>query len=167
MAFVKKDFDALNGNVFDKIGKDWMLISAEKNGMVNTMTASWGGMGVLWGENVAFVFIRPQRYTYEFTEDSDYMTLSFFDEKYRKALSYLGTRSGRDEDKITNAGMHVTFVEDAPAFEEASVTLVCRKLYSDILKEECFIDEKMLAHYEKKDFHRVYVVKIEAVYTKE
>lgn len=167
MEFVKADLDALNGSVFEKIGKEWMLVSAEKDGRVNTMTASWGGLGVLWKENVAFVFIRPQRYTYEFTEGSEYMTLSFFDGKYKNELSYLGTRSGRDEDKITNAGMHVTYVDGLPTFEEASCAVLCRKLYSDMIKEECFIDKDMLSNYEKKDFHRVYVVKIEAVYTKQ
>ena len=166
MDFEKRDIDKLTGNVFDAVGNGWMLITAEKDGKVNTMTASWGGFGVLWGKRVAFVFIRPQRYTYEFTENSDRMTLSFFDEKYRKALSYLGTHSGRDSDKIAEAGLNTKRVGGEAAFTEASAVMVCRKLYADDLKEECFLDEEALLHYEKKDYHRVYVVEVESVYTK-
>lgn len=167
MGFVKKELSEFPYNAFDAIGRDWMLVTAEKNGAVNTMTASWGGVGKLWNEPVAFVFIRPQRFTYGFTEDADRMTLSFFGGEHKNELSYLGTKSGRDEDKITNVGFHVTFLEDAPAIEEAKCVLVCRKLYSDMLKKDCFIDEKMLSHYPGEDFHRVYVAKIEAMFTKE
>lgn len=167
MSFIKQDIEKLEGNVFNEIGNEWMLVTAEKDGKVNTMTASWGGEGVLWNQNVAFVFIRPQRYTYEFTESSEYMTLSFFGGEYKKELSYLGSHSGRDEDKITKTGLHVEYVDSHPTFSEAAKVLVCRKLYSDMIKEDCFTDKSMLSCYEKKDFHRMYVVKVEAVYTKE
>ena len=100
MDFIRREISSLKGNVFEDIGNGWTLITAEKDGKVNTMTASWGGFGFLWGKRVAFVFIRPQRYTYEFTESSEYMTLSFFNESEKKALGYLGTHSGRDGDKI-------------------------------------------------------------------
>ena len=80
---------------FEKIGSQWMLISAEKDGKVNTMTASWGGVGVLWGKNVVTVYIRPQRYTKEFVDANDTFTLSFFDGNYMKELGYLGKVSGR------------------------------------------------------------------------
>lgn len=167
MSFVKQDIEKLRGNVFNEIGNEWMLVTAEKDGKVNTMTASWGGQGVLWNENVAFVFIRPQRYTYEFTENSEYMTLSFFGGEYKKELAYLGNHSGRDEDKIAKTGLHVEYVDSRPVFSEATKVLVCRKLYSDMIKEDCFIDKAMLSCYAKKDFHRIYVVKVEAVYIKE
>ncbi len=167
MSFKKIGIEDLSGNVFREIGEEWMLVSAEKEGVVNTMTASWGGMGVLWKENVAFVFIRPQRYTYEFTEESEYMTLSFFGGDHKKELSYLGTHSGRDEDKVAAVDFHHTKVDGHPTFEEAEKVFVCRKLYSDMIKEDCFIDKSMLSCYEKKDYHRVYVVKVETVYTKE
>ena len=87
----------LHSDAFTMIGKEWMLVSAERDGVVNTMTASWGGMGILWNKKVAFVFLRPQRYTKEFIDQKDCFTLSFYDEEYRKTLSYLGTVSGRDE----------------------------------------------------------------------
>lgn len=150
----------LSGSVFDRIGKQWMLVSAAKDGRVNMMTASWGGMGVLWNKNVAFVFIRPQRYTYEFTESSDVMTLSFFGEEYRDMLRYMGTKSGRDVDKCAYPGLTVSVVDGAPRFDEAEVTLTVKKLYADIIKEDCFVDSTPMATYAAKDFHRVYVCEI-------
>lgn len=167
MAFIKRDIYSIEGNVFDSIGREWMLVTAEKDGIVNTMTASWGGFGVLWGKSVAFVFIRPQRYTYGFTESTREITLSFFGGEYKKELSYLGTHSGKNENKIEKAGLNLCRIDGKPAFSEATVVVTCRKLYSDMIKEECFTDIAMLSHYAEKDFHRVYVFEIESVYTKE
>ena len=95
--------EELEKNVFHMIGKEWLLVTAEKEGKVNTMTASWGGLGVMWGKNVAYIVLRPQRYTKEFVDAGETFSLSVLDEEYRKTLSYLGTVSGRDEDKITKA----------------------------------------------------------------
>ena len=165
MSFQKVDIKELALNPFVKIGKEWMLVTARDGEKVNTMTASWGGMGVLWSENVAFVFIRPQRYTYEFVEKSDRFTLSFFDGEYKKELSVLGTVSGRDGDKIAQVGFDVCDVDGEPAFEQAKLVLVMKKLYRDVLKEECFLEaapnEK---NYPEKDYHVVYVARIEAAY---
>lgn len=158
----------LDGNVFRMIGDDWMLVTAtDAKGSVNTMTASWGGMGILWGEPVCFVFVRPQRHTHEFTESGDKITLSFFGGGNRSALNYCGTVSGRDTDKIKNAGL-TTIVTDegAVGFSEAKVIISCHKLYSDKLKKECFHEVALLSNYRNDDFHTVYVYKIDGVYTK-
>ena len=125
--------EQLQRSVFTMIGKEWLLITAKKGNQVNTMTASWGGMGILWNKQVAFIFIRPQRYTKEFVDASDTLSLSFYDESYRKQLSYLGTVSGRDEDKIKKANLHITFDEDTPYFEEANTILIGRKLFTQQL----------------------------------
>ena len=92
-------------DTFDLIGKQWMLGTAGTKDSFNTMTASWGGLGWLWNKPVAFVFIRPERYTHDFIESSDRMTLSFFSEAYRKALQFCGTRSGRKVNKIEATGL--------------------------------------------------------------
>ncbi len=158
------------GNVFRMIGDEWMLVTAtDKDGGYNTMTASWGGMGILWGEPVAFVFVRPQRYTHEFTESGDRATLSFFGGSCRSELSYCGTTSGRDTDKIADTGLTpVETDEGSVGFEQAKVIISCRKLYSDKLCEAGFHDEKVrAAAYPKRDYHTVYVYKIEGVYVKE
>jgi flavin reductase (DIM6/NTAB) family NADH-FMN oxidoreductase RutF len=97
--------DQITDNVFKLIGSDWMLITAGTLHEFNTMTASWGGMGVLWNKNVCWCVIRPHRYTYRFTEDADRFTLSFFEEEHRGILKFCGTRSGRDVDKLAATGL--------------------------------------------------------------
>ena len=159
--------ETLNENVFEMIGKDWMLISAEKDGKTNTMTASWGGTGVLWNKNVAYIFIRPQRYTKEFVDFSDKLSLCVLPESYKKELSYLGTVSGRDEDKITKAGLNVKKYDDVPYFDEARLTFICKKLYAQELKEDCFIETDLIDKcYKQRDFHMMYVVEIEKILEK-
>ena len=153
-------------NVFRLIGKDWALITAKGEGTTNAMTASWGGMGVLWNKPVAFCFIRPQRFTYSLTQQSDRFSLSFFTEEHRAALRLCGTVCGKDTDKITQAGLHTGTVNGVPYIKEARLVLVCRKLYTDMLREECFIDPTLLSNYKDSDFHRVYAVEIEQAYLK-
>lgn len=158
----------LNKNVFDMIGNQWMLITAEKNGVVNTMTASWGGMGILWNRKVAYIFIRPQRYTKEFVDESDTLSLTFFDKSYKSELKYLGTVSGKDENKIEKAGLHIVHEANTPYFEEAELTFICKKLYHQELKEEFFIDKQLNDQtYPFKDYHTMYVVEIEKILMKE
>ena len=158
------------GNAMKMIGDDWTLITAEKkDGSVNTMTASWGFMGVLWNKPVCAVFIRPQRHTLGFVEASERLSLTFFSEKHRAALRLCGTKSGRDMDKITAADLTLCHTENGvPYFKEAKTVLVCRKLYEDVLKPECFIDEGVLAaNYPAKDYHKVFICEIEQVWTDE
>ena len=153
--------------ILDRIGKDWMLITAEANGKANTMTASWGCMGILWNKPVAICFIRPSRHTYTLAEEAEHLSLSFFaDESSRAALRYCGTHSGRDGDKFAAAGLTLAHTEDGiPYPSEASLVLCCRKLYADDLKEASFLDPALLpANYPTGDLHRVYICAIEAVY---
>lgn len=160
----------LPDNFFARIGDDWMLITAENShGEVNTMTASWGCAGILWNKPVAICFIRPQRYTYGIVEDAETLTLSFFAEgQYRDALRYCGTKSGRDGDKFAATGLTVDHAENGvPYVDEANLVLVCRKLYADDLKENCFIDPEMLKHYAARDYHRFYICEIAEVLVRE
>lgn len=154
--------DMLKESVFSLIGDRWMLVAAtDKSGRTNAMTASWGGMGVLWGKKVAFVFIRPQRYTKRFVDEAAKFTLSFFDDSYKNMLGYMGKVSGKDEDKIAKSGLTVTDRNGAPVFKEASLTLVCRKMYRDTLKEENLIDKSIIEKwYPQRDYHDVYVAEI-------
>jgi flavin reductase (DIM6/NTAB) family NADH-FMN oxidoreductase RutF len=158
----------LEGNVFEQIGKDWALITAMKkeSGDVNTMTASWGGMGVIWRDPSFVCVIRPQRYTYEFSENADILTLSFFDEKYRDALKICGTKSGRDGNKIAEAGLTVVHDGEAAYFDEAKTVLVGRKVYTDMLREDSFVDKSIISTHYNGDLHRFYVCKIERVLIK-
>ncbi len=153
---------ALRDNPFQLIGRDWMLITAGTTENFNTMTASWGGLGHLWNRDVAFCFVRPQRYTFGFMERAAYFTLSFFPESQRAALDYCGSHSGRDVDKIAATGL--TPISDetgAIYFAQARLVLICRKLYGGDIVRAAFTDPTVPAEvYPKGDFHRMYVGEI-------
>lgn len=157
----------LTENPFKLIGDEWTLITAGTSDAFNTMTASWGGLGVLWNKNVATIYIRPQRYTYEFTEKNDTFTLSFFTEDYKKELGFCGKHSGRDCDKVKECGLSAIEVDGSMAFSEAKLILVCKKLYHDDIKPENLYDDSIdKANYPNKDYHRMYIGEIIKVYVK-
>ncbi len=160
-------FSQLDYNTASNLKNDWMLITAGRDGDWNTMTASWGGFGYLWNKDVAFIFIRDTRHTYGFAEKQDRFTLTFFDGKYKDALTYLGRNSGRDGDKVAAAGLTPKAIDGGMTFEEAKITLVCKKLYRDDIKKDCFtVDGICDKVYAANDYHRMYVVEIEDVYIK-
>lgn len=159
--------EEIQNNTFKMIGKDWMLITAAKEDAVNTMTASWGGFGVMWNKNVVYIVIRPQRYTKEFVDMADTFSLSFFDKGFEDEMAYLGRVSGRDEDKISKAKLKVIYKDETPYFENASMAMICKKLYSQEYKEEGFIDTKVIEEsYPNKDFHTLYIAEITKVLIK-
>lgn len=155
------------GNVFEKIGKEWMLITAGDADNCNTMTASWGGLGVLWATNVSFAFIRHSRYTYGFVENGAYYSLCFFSQEYRPVLTLCGKVSGRDTDKIAEAGLTPVFDREAPYFAEASVVLICRKVYADEIDKNHFVDPGLEQFYQDNDYHRMYIGEIVHLLEKE
>lgn len=167
MAFREIDVKQLQLNPFAKIGDEWMLITAGDEKKVNTMTASWGGMGVLWGHNVVTVYVRPQRYTREFIDAQDSFSLSFFD-GYKKELGVLGSVSGRDKDKINDVKFNVTYLDGVPTFEEAKLVLIVEKVYVDMIKPECFLDTSLdTTCYPKRDHHIVYIARVKKAYVKD
>ena len=156
-------------SAFDLIGKEWMLVTAGNKEKLNTMTASWGGIGWLWNKPVAFVFIRPERYTHDFIERESRLTLSFYKEEFRNILQFCGTKSGRDVDKVKETGLEPIALESgAMAFEQARLTLDCRKLFKSPMTAANFIDKSILEKWYGSQsggsLHDVYVVEIEGVY---
>lgn len=165
--FKRISAQAIKDNVFRLIGDDWGLVTAEQNGSVNMMTISWGGVGVMWNKPVAFTFIRPQRHTFGFLENGSGFTISFFDEEYRKALGFCGSKSGRDYDKVKETGLTVAYTGDGlPYFEEARLVLVCKKLYAQFLNEESVADGGQVLQYYQDDYHRMYISEIKEVLAK-
>ena len=141
----KLEVKDLKENFFEAIGKEWMLVTAGTKEKFNTMTASWGGIGWLWNKPVAFVFIRPERYTYEFVEKNDHLTLSFLGEENKKIHAVCGSKSGRNIDKVKETGLKPVFTENGNVlFEQARLSLECKKLYADGIKPECFLDKESL-----------------------
>jgi flavin reductase (DIM6/NTAB) family NADH-FMN oxidoreductase RutF len=166
----KVDINHINGeDVFKLIGSDWMLVCAGEKENFNMMTASWGGIGWLWNKPVAFVFIRPERYTHEFVEEHDRMSLSFFSESRRETLKFCGSKSGRDLDKCKETGLSAIELESgAVTFEDARIVLDCRKLFKTSMDKACFIDKEILSRWYHDNpggsLHDIYVVEIESVY---
>lgn len=168
MAFVELAPGQMPGNPFEMIGKEWMLIAAGDDSGCNAMTAAWGGLGEVWNKPVSFAFVRPQRYTYQFVERCAGYSLCFFGEEGRAMMRYMGTASGRDEDKIQKAGLTVAFSDGVPYFEQARLVLICRKLYRQDLAEDCFVDRQTLeSSYPLRDFHRMYVGEVTRVLVRE
>lgn len=160
--FRELDPEQLTDNPFKLVGKDWMLIAGGGVADVNMMTASWGGLGVLWGKPVAFVFVRPSRHTYGRIEDNTRFTCNFFTENFRDALNLCGSKSGRDLDKVKATGLTPRADDDGAAyFDEARLVLVCRKLYHADIDPARFLDAGIASNYPTGDYHRMYVAEIE------
>ncbi len=156
--------ESLSINPFTSIGARWMLITSGTMDSWNTMTASWGGLGVIWHKNVSYAFVRYSRYTYEFMERNRSFTISFFPEKYREALSYCGSHSGRDVDKSLKTGLSpFPPSEDTVSFSQAELVMVCKKLYAGGINPEDFTDPSVSNNYPSKDYHKMYIGEIERV----
>lgn len=165
--FTKSGVEGFHENPFSLIGHQWMLITAGTPESHNAMTASWGGLGVLWQKNVATIFIRPTRYTLEFVEKHEVFTLSFFSHEHRGALNIFGSESGRHVDKTQKAGFTpIPTEEGGTSFEQAELVIQCRKLYHQDLDPAGFLDPSIEALYPLKDYHRVIVGEIQAIYRK-
>lgn len=163
MAFKEVDPKSLEVNPFSKIGRQWMLVTAGTPDFFNTMTASWGGVGVFWGKDVATCYIRPQRRTKFFMDNNDTFTLSFITEEHRAALKLLGSVSGNDDpDKVAKTDVTPFAVDDTVAFEESDLVLVCRKLYvQDMVPQGIVVKPNDAKWYPDKDYHTMYIGEIQ------
>jgi len=167
MKFNNVDVTRIEMGPFYKLDKEWALLTAGNEQKFNAMTVSWGFFGTMWNKPAATVFSRPSRYTKVFLEREDHFSLSFFDDSYKKLLGYFGSVSGRDEDKVTKSGLTPLFEEEcgAPYFGEASLVLICKRLYCGDLKESGFLDKGLIAeNYPSRDFHSFYIGEVIKAY---
>jgi flavin reductase (DIM6/NTAB) family NADH-FMN oxidoreductase RutF len=146
--------------IFRQWDKRWFVLAAGDfvSGKFNAMTVSWGSLGIMWNRPFVQVVVRPTRFTFRFTEEFDTFTLSAFPERYRKALDILGSKSGRDGDKIASAGLTPAASGQvaAPSFAEAELTFECRKIYWDDFHPERFMNPAIERNYSRQDYHRIY-----------
>lgn len=127
----------------------------------NTMTIGWGQIGTIWGKEVFVCYVRPNRYTYQFMEENDYFTISFYDSSYRNAMGILGTKSGRDTNKEAEVNFHPVDVDGiTTTFKEAKLSLVCKRIYKQDLDASQVISEVKNKYYAKEPFHRLYIGEI-------
>ncbi len=169
-----KDFKAIRpeeitDNVFKLMDKDWMLVTAGIPGNYNTMTASWGHLGIVWSLPIAIAYIRPQRYTFQFASQYEEFTLSFFTEEFRDALDFCGSHSGRDTDKALETGLTPMETDRGNmTFRQARMILECRKIYTDQLKKENFlVPEIAREKYPNDDFSHIFMGQILHVWQKQ
>ena len=158
----------LKKNPFEMIGKDWLLITAGTKESCNAMTASWGGVGEMWGKHVVYLVIRPQRYTKEFVDRQEQLSVCVLPDSYRSVYNYMGQASGRDEDKIAKSGLTVAFEDGVPFFQESSTVFLCRKLFAQPFEEASFLDPSLIEKwYPEKDYHTLYICEIQKVLVKQ
>ena len=165
--FEKIDIKDLSFKPFELIGSEWMLLTAGDLQKHNTMTASWGGVGIMWNNPVVTTYIRPQRYTKEFIDKEKYFTVSFYDNQFKPALQLCGTKSGREINKTKEAGLIPKTFGKSIAFEQAKLVIVCEKQYVQQIEPKNFIDRQIINNaYPNKDFHFMYISKIVESYVK-
>ena len=167
---IKKDLSSYNLNIFNELGKKWGIVTGgNKETGFNCLTVSWGGFGVIWGKNVAYVFVRHSRYSFEFLEKSDSVTISFLSDDYKKAKGLIGTVSGRDTDKMSDAGLHYTYDEniDGAYITEAEYCFTMKQLYKVDLPYESLSQDILDRYYPQGDMHRMYVCEIKDFLVKE
>ena len=124
----QKEFKA-----FGMFRDQWALATAGTIDNFNTCTIGWGSIGTIWTRaagNIVTIYVNPERYTWEFLMKNDYFTVSFFPEQYREDLQYLGTHSGRDEDKVAKTSLTPVAAGESVTFKEAELTFVCKKIYA-------------------------------------
>ncbi len=154
--------DLLEFNPFTKISKEWAAVVAEADGKANAMTVSWGSVGVIWGKNVATIYIRDSRFTKELLDKSDTFSVCFFeDPKMHSTLGYLGSVSGRDEDKLAGARLNVNHHQDIPFLDEAKFVFTCKKLSVTKINATDFVDSTLEDQwYKDQDMHNMYIGEI-------
>jgi flavin reductase (DIM6/NTAB) family NADH-FMN oxidoreductase RutF len=147
-------------NAINQWDKNWFLLTSGSfiERKFNSMTISWGSMGVMWGKPFVQVVVRPSRHTFSFMEKYPDFTICSFSPEYKKILNLLGSKSGRDMDKINHSGL--TSIEskivESPAFAEANLILECRIMYKDRISPEQFLDATIASSYLSKDYHTSY-----------
>lgn len=150
--FTRIEPEEIEGNFIKNLGENWMLVTAGTPLSYNTMTASWGGIGIIWEHPVAFITIRNTRYTYEFLQANDIYTLTFFGGAEKEAMRILGTMSGRDGDKVARTDL--TPVETplgSMSFQQATMIIECRKIYENALDPKSIFIDEIAAGYMKND----------------
>ncbi len=149
--------EGFNVDAFKAFSDSWALVTAGTEGDFNTMTIGWGGLGTLWSRPAATVYVKKNRYTHGFMEKNDYFTVSFFPPAYKKALGYLGSHSGRDGDKVAASGLTPVYLDKAVTFAEASVTLLCRKMYTHTMDVAAVPADVAEAYYATEPPHTMFV----------
>ncbi len=165
MAFIRTSPEVLRNNPFTTIGEEWFLLTSGSLEDYNTMTCSWGAMGVIWNEPSLTAYVRTSRHTFSYLEKNKIFTVSLFPEQYRKALAFCGSHSGKEFDKAKETGLIPAAIDGGVTFEQAKLAFVCEKVYSQLMEESAFADQENLRKFYSADaMHELYIGRILAVY---
>lgn len=145
-----------------KLDQEWALLTAGTKEKFNTMTISWGGFGTIWNKPVVIIYVRPNRYTYEFIENNEYFTISFYDDEYKKDLGILGSKSGREIDKVSLTKLTPEFLKEGITFKQAELTIFCKKTYFQDLdikniNNKSILQSEIDRFYNNEPMHRMYI----------
>lgn len=160
MTFIESHPREITDNVIKLIGREWMLVTSGSKDSYNMMTASWGGLGILWHKPVCFLFIRPSRYTFQFLEKNDHFSIGFFTSDYKDVLNLCGSKSGREIDKMKEVNLTPIEDQETVYFEESRMVLICKKLYTHDITNKNFLSAIREDIYMDNDFHRMYICEI-------
>lgn len=168
MSFIKVDINELQFSPTYDIGEKWGILTGTDSEGFNSMTVSWGSVGVLWSKPCVFAFVRPGRYTYKFMEQGEYFSLAIMNEEIHDRMKVFGSKSGRDVDKYEVSGFNAVSENGVTYPEEAETVFICKKIAASDISPDWFIDETIdEKNYPKKDYHRMYVGEIVTVLKKE
>lgn len=152
-----------NTEIFGLFKKRWGLVTVGDEKKFNTMTVSWGGLGTIWGRPVATVYVRTSRYTHEFMDNYEYFTVSFYPEDKKKILGVLGSKSGRDIDKMHDSGLTPVKAGESMTFKEAETTIVCKKLFKQRVELSNIPQDIVEQYYSTDAPHDMYIGEVVAI----
>lgn len=171
MTFTEINISEFDFNPFNTFAKKWPLLTAGTKDNFNTMTISWGHIGSIWGTGGGMptlsVYVRPQRHTKSFMDANDMFSISVLPAEFKKELTYLGSASGRDCNKVAKTGLTPIFDASTTYFEQSRLVFICRKLYQAPILEHGFVDRELMDKvYPQKDFHTMYIGEITKILAK-
>lgn len=173
MAFIEMDPHSFNERIIDLLDREWGLAMAgSAPNHCNAMTIGWGQVGVFWGKPAATVFVRESRFTKELFDEHDTFSIVFLPEDLHGTHRVFGSMSGRDVNKTELTGLTPIMIDGTPVYEEASLALVCRKAYADVVDRAHFIDPDAYSRYyghgaNLDDFHTMYIGYVEKILRRE
>ncbi len=156
----------LNIDIFQKLDQEWALLTAGTQEDFNTMTVSWGAMGTMWSKPAVTVYVRDSRHTLSYMNKEDYFTLSFYPAEYKKDLGILGSKSGRDTDKVSLTTLTPEPIQNTMTFKEANITLVCRKRYAQRMDMDAMPKDVQENYYADNDMHTMFIGEVVEIITK-
>jgi flavin reductase (DIM6/NTAB) family NADH-FMN oxidoreductase RutF len=136
-----------------------VFLTTKVNGKVNTMTIAWGGINVVWNKKVFVAYVRYTRETYKMLEETDEFTINVpLDKDMHKELSFCGTKSGRDYDKIKEA--HINLLDSrtisTPILADCDLHYECKVIYKQAMEPNSISNTIKNRFYSSNDFHVVY-----------